>query len=116
MPWWSWILIWGGLTLALFGMLAFLGWRLFRKVLTAMDEFGRLAEKAEMLGAMADELGEPARTPAMLRSRSEVLAEHRRTVKARESRGHTRRENRAAQGRLLISADYRAIASRIKGA
>lgn len=116
MPWWSWVLIWAGLVLAMLGMFAFFGWRLFRKAVGAMDELGRLMAKTEMLGALADELGEPVRIPAILRDGAEVRAEHRRLADERANRVQVRRDNRLARGRLLVRADYRINAFQRKGA
>jgi hypothetical protein len=118
MPWWSWILIWGGLVLALLAMLALLSWWLFRKAVGVMDELGQLAEKTELLGRMSDELAAadaPEFVPAAVRDRGEVAAEHHARVQERAMRRQTRREKRITRGRMLTRADYRDAARRIKG-
>ena len=43
MAWWAWLIIWTVLVLGLLGMLAWLGWRLFKKgaaVFRALEELG----------------------------------------------------------------------------
>jgi hypothetical protein len=118
MPWWSWILIWGGLVLALLAMLALLSWWLFRKAVGVMDELGQLAEKTEVLGRMSDELAAadgPDFVPAVVRDRRDVAVEHYGRVQERLTRRQTRREKRITRGRMLTRADYRDAARRIKG-
>ncbi len=51
MPWWSWIVIWACLVLALIAMLVFSGWGLFRKAVAVFDELGALGAKLELLDA-----------------------------------------------------------------
>lgn len=101
--------------LALIGMFAFLGWRLFRKASAALRELSLLAEKTELLSARAEELNPRDFMPAAVREHSEVLAEYRLVADARASRRAARRENRTTRGRLLTSADYRHAAAQIKG-
>ena len=118
MPWWSWILIWGGLVLALLAMLALLSWWLFRKAVGVLDELGRLTEKTEMLSRMSDELEDveaPRFVPAVLLEHAEVAASHHARVLAREDRRRARREKRITRARMLTRADYRDAAMRIKG-
>ena len=43
-PWWGWIAIWGGLALALVGMLALFAWWLFRKGMVVLDDLDDLAD------------------------------------------------------------------------
>ncbi|WP_150309046.1 hypothetical protein [Planctomonas psychrotolerans] len=111
MPWWSWILIWGGLVLALLGMYAYLGVRLFRKATAALRELALLAEKTQLLSARSADVAGRDFTPAVLRDYPDVVDDYRRVLDVREAR----RENRIARGRLLTSADYRLAAAQIKG-
>ncbi len=118
MPWWSWILIWGGLVLALLAMLALLSWWLFRKAVGVMEELGALADKTDALGRMSDRLAETDTTPfvpAVLQDRAEVAAVQHAIVRQREERRHLRREKRILRGRMLTRADYQDAAMRIKG-
>jgi hypothetical protein len=118
MPWWSWILIWGGLVLALLAMLALLSWWLFRKAVGVMEELGQLAEKTEVLSRMSDELADadaPDFVPAVVRERSQVSLEHYARVQERAVRRQMRRELRIARGKMLTRADFRDAARRIKG-
>jgi hypothetical protein len=118
MPWWSWILIWGGLVLVLLAMLALLSWWLFRKAVAVMDELGQLADKTDALGRISDELAEADAAPfvpSVLLQRTDVAASHRARVHEREERGRMRREKRITRGRMLTRADYQDAATRIKG-
>jgi len=118
MPWWSWILIWGGLVLALLAMLVLMAWWLFRKAVGVLDELGQLAEKTELLSRMSDELTDVETAPfvpAVLLDRAAVAAQRSARELAREQRKHARREKRITRARLLIRADYRDAAMRIKG-
>ena len=51
MPWWSWLVIWTCLVLALIAVLVVGTRRLFRKPVSVFDELGTLAARAELLGA-----------------------------------------------------------------
>ena len=118
MPWWSWILIWGGLVLALLAMLALLSWWLFRKAVAVMDELGQLADKTEALSRMSATLADEDAVefvPAVLLERREVLAVSAARAHERAERRRMRRENRLMRGRMLTRADYRDAAMRIKG-
>jgi type II secretory pathway component PulJ len=118
MPWWSWILIWGGLVLALLAMLALMAWWLFRKAVGVMEELGQLAEKTELLSRMSDELADADAAPfvpAVLLDRAGLAAQRSAYELAREQRRRARREKRITRARLLIRADYRDAAMRIKG-
>ncbi len=107
MPWWSWVLIWTLLVLALLGMLAFFGWRLFRKAMGAMDALGELAEQLELLDAASEEASPYHFTPSVLRNRADVREAHRALAELRANRRRQRRERRLARGKLLVTADLR---------
>lgn len=106
MPWWSWLVIWVVLVLALLGMLALLGYRLFVKAMGTMRALGELAEKTEVLSTrFDDDAGEPVFRPAALGPAREYAQrwEDRRARSA--TIRHTRREERVRRGKLLVSAD-----------
>ncbi|WP_210481615.1 hypothetical protein [Naasia sp. SYSU D00948] len=107
MPWWSWVLIWTLLVLALLGMLAFFAWWLFKKAMVAMDALGELAGKLELLDAASEEVSPYHFTPAVLRDRAEVREAHRLLAELRADRKRERRERRLARGKLLVTADLR---------
>jgi hypothetical protein len=107
MPWWSWVLIWGGLLLALLGMLALLGWWLFKKGMTAFRAMGELTSKLEVLDAASAEVSPWHFTPAMLREYDEVVAAHATLADLRADRKQFRRDRRLARGKLLVTADLR---------
>lgn len=49
MPWWSWLLIWSGLVLALLAMLALFAVALFRKAVAVADALADTAETMQLL-------------------------------------------------------------------
>ncbi|BDZ47281.1 hypothetical protein [Naasia aerilata] len=107
MPWWSWVLIWVLLVLAMLGMLALFGWWLFRKAMTAFEALGELTSKLELLDAASDEVSPRHFTNAILRDRAEVQEAHRVLADLRADRKRVRRESRLARGKLLVTADLR---------
>lgn len=107
MPWWSWLLIWLGLSLALLAMLAFFGYRLFVKAMTTLQALGDLTDKTELLSSQFNDDSEPVFHPAVFGP----VREYAQNWEQRRARNatirHTRREARIRRGRLLVSADPR---------
>lgn len=106
MPWWSWVIIWVVLVLALLGMLAWLGYRLFVKLMAAFNALGELTDKADALSRrFGDDETEPPLHPAVLGP----VREYAQSWEERRARNatirHTRREARIRRGKLLVSAD-----------
>ncbi|PPL18158.1 hypothetical protein [Microterricola pindariensis] len=102
MPWWSWWLIWGGLVLALVGMLAYFGVTLFRKTVAAAHELGELGDALSILDAQLDELA-PDRTPsAVFRDQAELALIVEGNRNARILHRQQRRDARLARGKLLV--------------
>ena len=102
--WWGWLLIWSGLVLALLATLALLLWWLFRKAMRLLDDFGELADKAEILdGEEAADLPRPV--IAVLAEMRDIRAreEARRAHRAR--RRNDRHQRRMARARRITSAD-----------
>ena len=107
MPWWFWVLVWVVLVLALLGMLALLGWRLFKKTMTALEALGELTAKLELLDAARDGLAEDRFRPAVSRPMAEIQAEYRENAEVRHERRGIRQDRRRTRGKLLVSADSR---------
>jgi hypothetical protein len=107
MPWWSWVVIWVVLVLALLGMLAFFGWWLFKKGMVAFAAMSDLAAKLEVLDAASEAVSPWHFTPAMLRRRADVEEAHRTLADLRADRKQLRRDRRLARGKLLVTADLR---------
>jgi hypothetical protein len=94
--------------LALLGMVAWLGYRLFVKAMATLHALGELAEKTELLSDLSgDEQAEKPFHPAVLGP----VREYAQNWQARRARNatirHTRREARIQRGKLLVSADPR---------
>jgi hypothetical protein len=107
MPWWFWVLVWAVLVLALLGMLAAIGWRLFKKTMTALEALGELTAKLEILDAARKTLAEERFRPAVSRPISEIQAEYRENAEGRDDRRRFRKDRRRTRGKLLVSADLR---------
>jgi hypothetical protein len=105
MPFWSWIVIWGGLVLILLAMLGFFGYRLFVKLMRAFDALGELSEKTAMLDAASEKLAEEHFSPAVFADAAELSRSHRAAKAARRRRREARREKRVLRGRILVKAD-----------
>ena len=100
MPWWSWLLIWTGLGLALLGMLAWFGFRLFRKLM-------RTLRALEDLGGMVDLDPGPVAsdavrfTPAVFRSHQELSDAAQLQRAAAERRRQLRRDRLVQRSKLM---------------
>jgi hypothetical protein len=105
MPFWSWIIIWGGLVLVLLAMLGFLGYRLFVKLVAALDALGELSEKTALLDAAAEDLAAERFHPAVFADAAELSHARRVEKAARRRRREALREKRVVRGRILVNAD-----------
>jgi uncharacterized membrane protein YccC len=105
MPWWSWVVIWVVLVLALLGMLALFGFRLFRKLVATFDELGALADKAELLQLRSEELREERFQPAVFADAGALRAARDQNLADRERRRQARRDSLVKRGKLLVKAD-----------
>ncbi|QNE46692.1 hypothetical protein F1C58_07080 [Glaciihabitans sp. INWT7] len=105
MPWWSWIVIWACLVLALLAMLVFSGWRLFRKAVAVFDELGALGAKLELLDAAITEFDTKQEQFALLQKYSDVQEQRRKVRDASLARKEARRSGRLDRGRALTRID-----------
>jgi hypothetical protein len=98
MPWWSWLLIWSGLVIALLAMLTLFAVSLFRKGVALAEELATTAATLELLDRASDVAAEQHTELAILQTRSEVRA-RREQVRARsaerKARNHDARLDRA---------------------
>jgi len=104
MPWWSWVLVWGGLCLFLVAMLAAFGWLLFRKLLAVFDALEALADLTGLL-QVADDILTDQRQRLSILDRDGI---RRRRDKVREQamvRRQDRHDNRIARAKALIAVD-----------
>jgi hypothetical protein len=107
MPWWSWLVIWGVLVVALLALLAWQAIRLFGKFMGAMRALGELAEKASVLERQADAIGERRFQAAAFQSAARLSYERRQDAARRADRRQAHREARVQRGRLITKADPR---------
>lgn len=107
MPWWSWVLIWGGLALLLIVVLAAAVVWLWRKAEALFPEIERLdliQQELEDIVADATQPYEPQRV-AILRGHRAVQQERHEFTEARDERRELRRERRLARAHALTHAD-----------
>jgi hypothetical protein len=105
MPWWSWLVIWVLLALALVGMLTLMAFRLVRKGLAVLGELDVLASKLEILDREGDELDGQQRQLAILVGAAK-MRERRALVRAAAlERRARRREARLVRARALTAVD-----------
>lgn len=105
MPWWSWIVIWVVLVLALVGMLAFMAFRLFRKGVAVLGELDTLASKMELLDRQDDELETSGRQLAILAGAAEMRARRAVVREAAMTRKADRHDARIARAKALTRVD-----------
>ena len=105
MPWWSWLVIWTCLVIALIVVLVVAAWRLFRKAVAVFDELGTLAAQTEFLDAAGSKFDEQQTEIAILQKLSDVQARRRRLREAAAARRDARRRSRLARGRALTRFD-----------
>jgi len=105
MPWWSWLVIWVVLVLALLGMLAIFAVVLFRKLMAAGRELSVLADKAEVLQRHSDALRDPPFHSAVFADLAELTAQHEQDKAERAYARQARRDARVRRGKLLTNAD-----------
>jgi hypothetical protein len=105
MPWWSWLVIWACLLLALVGVLAVAAWRLFRKAMAVLAELGTLAQKSELLDAVSDAAEEQRSEIAVLQKYADVQARRRFVREESASRRATRHRRRLDRAKSMIRVD-----------
>lgn len=116
MPWWSWVLIWSALAIALLTMLVLFGVALFRKLMTLADALGDLGEQVSAASAGLDgghprDTGEstptaPARSavPAVFQNRDQLSLGVAARRFERMHRRQLRRDRAIDRGKLLRTA------------
>ena len=105
MPWWSWLVIWTCLVVALIAVMVVATWRLFRKAVSIFDELGSLVAQAELLDAAVTEFDEKQAEIAILQKLSDVQAKRRHVREAAAARRDIRHNSRLARGRALTRFD-----------
>jgi hypothetical protein len=104
MPWWSWVLIWGGLSLFLVAMLAAFALLLFRKVIVVFAALEAFAALAGLLRGADDLITEQRRRLSIL----DREAIRRRRDQVREqamARRQDRHDRRISRAKALIAVD-----------
>lgn len=74
MPWWTWVLIWSGLSIGLLAMLALFAVVLFRKLMTLVDALGDLGDRVSADTNNVDTNNVDTNTNGMLPSARDVAA------------------------------------------
>ncbi|MFB2583814.1 hypothetical protein [Herbiconiux liukaitaii] len=103
MEWWAWLIIWTVLVLGLLGMLAGLGYRLFKKFTATLRELEELGDKIARLTENVEELAAEHPDRAIALGYQEVSRRHDLLKERRAHVREARREARLARGKLLIN-------------
>lgn len=107
MTWWSWVIIWTVLVLAMLGMFAFFGYRLFRKAMVVLRELSELGEKVSSIQQNVELLTPEPSANAILLGYADVSRRRDAYKRRQEDLRELRREKRLERGKLLVTADYR---------
>ncbi|MCU1480801.1 MAG: hypothetical protein JWQ19_1587 [Subtercola sp.] len=108
MTWWAWVIIWVGLVLCPFGMLAIFGYRLFRKATATLAELAKLGDQIAKVNDNVTALSPEAAPPnAILMGYPTVSRLRDAYQQQREDRKQVRREKVILRGKLLLRTDYR---------
>ncbi|WP_104178185.1 hypothetical protein [Cryobacterium sp. Y50] len=105
MPWWSWLLIWSGLTLGSLAVLVWSGLRLYRKSLGALCAFEALADQVAALNVDVSPRPEEFR-PAVFMDLAGLRHEVEQREAERVHRRQVRRDGRIVRGKLIGNARY----------
>lgn len=105
MPWWSWLLIWAVLSLALIGMLALFAALLFRKLRSIAMELERLALLATILERADGILGDQHADIAVLADHAEVRRRRERVRFEASLRKQARRRASIQRAKELLAVD-----------
>jgi hypothetical protein len=103
MAWWAWLIIWTVLVLGLLGMLAWLGWRLFKKGAAVFRALEELGDKIAQLNENVEELALERPERAIAVGYPEMARRHDLHKERRGRLREARREARLARGKLLIN-------------
>jgi biopolymer transport protein ExbB/TolQ len=106
MAWWAWLIIWTVLVLGFLGMLAGLGYRLYKKARAALRELDTLTRRVSALAENTETLSSErtARTERAIElGYPEVARRHDEHLTRRAESKQARREARLARGKLLLN-------------
>ena len=103
MPWWSWLVIWGVLVLAMLAMLGFFAWWIFRKFVKLSESVSGLFELGEGFDVADPQLSPPAL--AVLANLKDVRAREEQRKAHHAARAWHSRERRWARARAIMRID-----------
>lgn len=102
MQWWSWLIIWGTLVIALVVMLVLFAIQLFRKFVRTLETLGELGDKVATALDIEDHPEMESPRNAILEGYATVAARREREREIRLAIKDERRQERLARGKLLI--------------
>ena len=103
MPWWSGVLIWTGLVLGLFAMLAWFGFALFKKLMATSQA---LQELGVLVAGVTGGLEPPAQSrfrPAIFTDPADLYLALELVQRDRAQRRQRRRDSLIARGKLVTT-------------
>lgn len=105
MPWWSWLILWAMLALALHAMFVLIGILLFRKVMALFADLEVLSAQLEILN-QSDAIAVDTAVPlAVLQTWGSVAADRARVRSESRERRDARHDARVERGRALTRVD-----------
>ena len=104
MPWWSWLLLWSGLGLALCAVLAWFAFTLFKKLIKAAEALEDLGNRVADLDLNLDEPAPDRFTPAIFLHRHDLALAVDQNRADRAHRRQLRRDRLIGRGKLLQQA------------
>lgn len=104
MPWWSWLIIWSALVLALLALIVLGALWLWRKLLRLFDDLGELAEQASVLEGVED-APDVRIEPAILRDIDDVRRRRAIRVARKFERKRIRRVLRLERAKRITRVD-----------
>ena len=104
MPWWTWLLLWSGMTLALLGVGAVFLVRLFRASLRILGAVKVLTDQISRIETRRPPDTTPPFRPAVFDDTAPLLRDLEVRRAHREHRRQVRRDARIVRGKLLRHA------------
>ena len=105
MAWWSWVVIWVGLALALVVMLGLMAWWLFRKLMSVFHALEALADTTQLLDAAGEAIEDQRFERAILLDKSDLLARREYVRERSAERKILRRDTRLVRARAMAKLD-----------
>ncbi len=105
MPWWSWLIIWAALIVALVSVVGAFAVTLLGKFMGVLDDLSALAGRADVLVTIDSRVVLKPQQLAVLADIRVVRSRRAARVARSVERRYRRREQRMARGRAIVAVD-----------